>query len=713
MQPKEFQNAIYEYPKEGEMRVPVRVVSTKEMLDKMMTDRTLKQAQNVAHLPGILEASYVMPDGHEGYGFPIGGVAAFDPEEGIVSPGGVGYDINCLAKGSRVMHGLGFSVPIENYKEAFTNFNQTGKYEISLSVQGPVVESINLAEKRFESQKLIAFMEKPVDSRMLEIITKSGLTIRCSEDHPILSGLNMKKAGELVEGDKVAVSFFEGIEIENIPTSTKTGIWAKILGYLIGDGTLTFSGNKARVVGYGKAEDLKQMKMDLQTLGFNSSLFTRSRNSKIASQYGIKEFVGTSSELHVYSQEFSRKIKELGMPQGKKTSIKFNVPEWIMKSPLWVKRLFLAGFFGAELTSPSTHSKTGFYSPILAQNKNKEALASGRQFLIQIMELLDEFGIRTTKLAEREEYFNKEGKTFRLRMEISADEENLLKLWRIVGFEYNHKRKMLAEVAAKYIMLKKKLTDNRTRISSKVKDLRQKGLKLIEVQQSLRSAIANDRFIERAFYEKVGTRIPKNTVSFKEFLNEAKSQIDLQGALSDEIESIKEIDYSGKVYDFTVANHHNFISDGFIVSNCGVRLIRTDLNISDVTPKLKQLVGKLYENVPSGVGSKSKVRLNPQQLEEAVTDGLKWAHRQGYATSKDLDHCEENGYFGDSDYSKVSDMAKKRGGPQIGTLGAGNHFMEVQRVEKIFDPVIAKAFGITGEGQITIMVHSGSRGYGH
>lgn len=137
------------------------------------------------------------------------------------------------------------------------------------------------------------------------------------------------------------------------------------------------------------------------------------------------------------------------------------------------------------------------------------------------------------------------------------------------------------------------------------------------------------------------------------------------------------------------------------------------MNVRDVSPKLKQLVGKLYENVPSGVGSKSKVRLNPQQLEEAVTDGLKWAHRQGYATSKDLDHCEENGYFGDSDYSKVSDMAKKRGGPQIGTLGAGNHFMEVQRVEKIFDPEIAKAFGITGEGQITIMVHSGSRGYGH
>jgi tRNA-splicing ligase RtcB len=133
----------------------------------------------------------------------------------------------------------------------------------------------------------------------------------------------------------------------------------------------------------------------------------------------------------------------------------------------------------------------------------------------------------------------------------------------------------------------------------------------------------------------------------------------------------------------------------------------------DVRPKLKQLINKLYENVPSGVGSKSKVRLNPQQLAEAVTDGLKWSLKNGYATEKDLEHCEENGRFADSDYSKVSDMAKKRGGPQLGTLGAGNHFMEVQKVEKIFDPEIAKAFGIFGEGQVTVMTHSGSRGYGH
>ncbi len=92
---QEISPGMYEVPKSGSMNVPVRLVAQAHMLEHILSDRTLQQAKNVAALPGILEASYVMPDGHEGYGFPIGGVAAFDEEEGIVSPGGVGYDINC------------------------------------------------------------------------------------------------------------------------------------------------------------------------------------------------------------------------------------------------------------------------------------------------------------------------------------------------------------------------------------------------------------------------------------------------------------------------------------------------------------------------------------------------------------------------------------------------------------------------------------------
>jgi tRNA-splicing ligase RtcB len=147
--------------------------------------------------------------------------------------------------------------------------------------------------------------------------------------------------------------------------------------------------------------------------------------------------------------------------------------------------------------------------------------------------------------------------------------------------------------------------------------------------------------------------------------------------------------------------------------NCGVRLLKTNLHEQDVRPKLKELIAKMYDAVPSGVGSKSRIRLNPKELEEAVMLGAKWAVEHGMGVEKDLEHCEENGAIQGADYSHVSDMAKKRGGPQFGTLGAGNHFLEIQKVEKIHDAETAKAFGITEEGQITVMIHCGSRGYGH
>ena len=137
------------------------------------------------------------------------------------------------------------------------------------------------------------------------------------------------------------------------------------------------------------------------------------------------------------------------------------------------------------------------------------------------------------------------------------------------------------------------------------------------------------------------------------------------------------------------------------------------LEASEVKPKLKELINKMYDNVPVGVGSKSRIRLNPKELDDATKLGAKWAVEKGYGVERDLEHCEESGTIAGADSSKVSDTAKKRGGPQFGTLGSGNHFLEVQKVDKIYDPVVAKAFGITHEGQVAVMIHCGSRGYGH
>ena len=147
--------------------------------------------------------------------------------------------------------------------------------------------------------------------------------------------------------------------------------------------------------------------------------------------------------------------------------------------------------------------------------------------------------------------------------------------------------------------------------------------------------------------------------------------------------------------------------------NCGVRVIRTDLDIKDVKPKLRELIDELFRNVPSGLGSTGKVRVSIQELDRVLNEGVEWAVEKGYAWPEDPEHIEERGSWKLADASKVSRRAKQRGAAQLGTLGSGNHFLEVQVVDKIYDPAIAKAMGITHEGQVTVMIHTGSRGLGH
>ncbi len=146
--------------------------------------------------------------------------------------------------------------------------------------------------------------------------------------------------------------------------------------------------------------------------------------------------------------------------------------------------------------------------------------------------------------------------------------------------------------------------------------------------------------------------------------------------------------------------------------NCGVRIIRTDLNVDDVRPGMKELIELLFREIPSGVGSKSKIRASDKELDDAFLHGAKWAVESGYGVKEDIEHCEENGFMKTADPSKVSEKARSRGKPQFGTLGSGNHFLEVQYVDEVYDEEVAKVFGLH-KGQVTVMIHCGSRGAGH
>lgn len=147
--------------------------------------------------------------------------------------------------------------------------------------------------------------------------------------------------------------------------------------------------------------------------------------------------------------------------------------------------------------------------------------------------------------------------------------------------------------------------------------------------------------------------------------------------------------------------------------NCGVRLIRTNLSEKDVRPVQEELTQSLFDHIPVGVGSKGIIPTSASDLEAALEMGMDWSLREGYAWAEDKEHVEEYGRMLTADPGKVSRRAKKRGLPQLGTLGAGNHYAEIQVVDEIFDKAAADRMGIEFVGQVVIMIHSGSRGLGH
>jgi tRNA-splicing ligase RtcB len=146
--------------------------------------------------------------------------------------------------------------------------------------------------------------------------------------------------------------------------------------------------------------------------------------------------------------------------------------------------------------------------------------------------------------------------------------------------------------------------------------------------------------------------------------------------------------------------------------NCGVRLLRSNLHVNQVKPNLKDLVNELFNSIPSGVGSEGAIKLTRSELDELLIEGVDWAIEHGYGYKQDSEVCEEKGRMIGANPESVSDTARKRGAPQLGSLGSGNHFLEIQQIQEIFDDDAAKVMGLE-KGQITVLIHCGSRGFGH
>lgn len=219
----------------------------------------------------------------------------------------------------------------------------------------------------------------------------------------------------------------------------------------------------------------------------------------------------------------------------------------------------------------------------------------------------------------------------------------------------------------------------------------------------------------------VGAKIIANKAIIDQVEDDAVQQLTNVATLPGVIEPVIGLPDMHWGYGLPMGAVSAFDSENGIISsglcgfdiNCGVNSIRTNLTYSEIKPKMGELIKALFQAVPAGVGAKGKLRLTPQQLDDVLVNGVNWAVDNGYGVKEDIEHMEEGGHMEGADPSKLSDLAKKRGLSQLGTLGAGNHFLEIQRVSDIHDPEFSKKLGVNQKDQVLIMLHCGSRGLGH
>ncbi len=740
---KQISDVVWEIPptyKAG-MNVPARIYATKKLLEAMDSG-VIEQVTNVAMLPGIVKYSYAMADAHWGYGFPIGGVAAFDPEKGVISPGGIGFDINCLHPDSKVYDENGIwkrIVDVEASSQGFMTLDETSRATISTKAI--------MKQQRWES------------GFVLKVKTNGGKTLLVTTDHPLRTRRGMVPAGKVSLDDYLLTSGVEGVEFtEPRPTEIvspmtlkltmerlgitdrgnargqivnqlrargldrlllsdpKTVQLTKLLGFIFGDGNIPAVKKGHYTSFWGDKADLASIKADLETLGFASHHFTRDRHHKIQTHYGQSEFDFTEESLQASSTAFVVLMVALGAPYGKKTTQAYRLPPWLFAATNWQKKLFLGAFFGAELSKPIATNGYDFQMPSFSVSKLERLSGSAIELLEDFRKILSSLGVETSNPARVEgyNYDGIDGPSTGFRLSILSNTANLLRFFGQIGYLYNQRKQRLGNVACRFLAHQQALRDERNNVRQQAVAMYASGVPAGKIVTALASEVAGASFVRHSIWQTRGSARVWNTTKLDEFTTDFEEGT--SGLLYDKVTSVESVPYEGPVYDVTIDDpNHNFIADGAVVSNCGMRLIRTNLRYSEVKPKVKELVDLLFRLVPTGVGVKGTVKVSQSQFEQVMRYGVKWCAENDYGWDDDVGKVEEGGYIKGANPTKVSRQASSRGISQLGTLGSGNHYCEIQVVDpaRFFDVEMGKHFGLVHEDQVVVMVHCGSRGFGH
>ena len=487
---------------------------------------------------------------------------------GIHTPDQIVVMVHCLPGEAKIMTEHGAWIRIKDLEKRWKEIK---------------VNSLNLNSNKIERTNVIKFFKLDPHGKIFKVITKTQKEIIATEDHPLLTQNGLKFVNEININDRLAVSPFSGVEYQephdkiiidenNLRTigasertiknlkkkellplrynSKKLPILTKLLGFLTGDGWLGKSSGRWTAKYIGNPEDLENIRKDIFSLGYKcNNIKAINSSSKILQRNGKERVIqGVSYQFSISSLGLPMLFYALGTPFGNKSKNIFNVPTWLFEAPLWIKRLYLAGYFGAEMSKPATRKSEPyrFGNCKISLNKIEQIKNNGYIFLNGIRALLKEFGITCGKVIEQKAIINKKGNlTIKLILQVSSKERNIRRLWGTIGYEYNLKRSLLASHALQYLNYKNVLLAEESVLTSKsLKQLYVTSFKFREVQCK----------------------------TFEEFiLSYALNPV--SEIIWDEIDKIEEIkNFDEYVYDFTVEHKdHNFIANNFIVGNCGSR----------------------------------------------------------------------------------------------------------------------------------------------
>ncbi|MBI3858962.1 MAG: hypothetical protein HY296_01785 [Thaumarchaeota archaeon] len=532
--------------------------------------------------------------------------------------------------------------------------------EIVAADSWPSVAYLDTNNFTVGSTKLVDAFEldrmEAAKSDSYEIVTQSGRRLKMSGDHPVYSDGKIVDARELRPGAKVAVLpsdplkresskevFLEEAQVfASVPKnsngerivstlkekgllplrydSTSLPSLVRLAGHIYGDGHMSYgkagTGFAGKIVGSGTPEDLKIVAADVEALGFHASpMYEGSSTSVVNTAAGARIISGSYNLVAVTSIALFTLLRALGVPEGARASVPYRLPEWVRNGPNWVKKEFLAAYFGSELEKPGFRGPT-FRSPTFEVSKREDLVDSGVELVNDIQEILNEFGVQVSNVRIRPSVIRKDGsRSLKIRLSIASNHRSLMALYGRIGYAYSPRKEALARYAFHFLSLKVARMEATVKAYARAQVLRASRLSYREIAETLRRegyVWINTANVNRWMWHGVQNPDLLNTTAkgegFAEWKDEATKNLPA-GLVWDEVVDVVKTE-ALRLQDITISDaSHNFFANGILTGNCvRLQIVKNGKQVTAFLPGDGSLnfVDEHDEVIVQGIGGSMK-----------------------------------------------------------------------------------------------------------